>query len=215
LEWSNRVIFFRRIYTPWGMYSEGVMKMIKTNLIVDTKGLSCPMPVVKTKRAMNEVNEGQVLEVQATDKGSKADLKAWAQNSGHQYLGLIEENGVFKHFIRKAANDEVVEKKHPHTIDIGDFAIKIREDDSIVILDVREEAEYAFSHIPNAVSIPLGVLEDRVNELNQDKEIYVICRSGSRSDLAAQLLTKKGFAKVINVIPGMSEFSGETTSITG
>lgn len=189
--------------------------MIKTNLIVDTKGLACPMPVVKTKRALNELNEGQVLEVQATDKGSKADLKAWAQNSGHHYLGLVEENGVFKHYIRKAANDEVVEKKHPQTINNEEFANRIHEGSNIVILDVREEAEYAFSHIPKAISIPLGELEKRVNDLSQDAEIFVICRSGSRSDLAAQLLTEKGFTNVINVIPGMSEWSGETISING
>ena len=53
--------------------------MIKSDVQLDAKGLACPMPIVKTKKAMNDVEEGQVLEVQATDKGSVADLAAWSK----------------------------------------------------------------------------------------------------------------------------------------
>ncbi|KPC97477.1 Sulfurtransferase TusA [Geobacillus sp. BCO2] len=56
--------------------------MIKVDMTVDAKGLSCPMPIVRTKKAINELQPGQVLEVQATDKGSKADIKAWAEAQG-------------------------------------------------------------------------------------------------------------------------------------
>ena len=55
-----------------------------------------------------------------------------------------------------------------------------------LILDVREAAEYAFGHIPGAKSIPMGELESRLEELNKEQEIYVICRTGKRSDLAAK-----------------------------
>ena len=58
--------------------------MIRVDMTVDAKGLSCPMPIVKTKKAINDLQPGQVLEVQATDKGSKADIKAWAESTGHQ-----------------------------------------------------------------------------------------------------------------------------------
>lgn len=81
----------------------------------------------------------------------------------------------------------------------------------MTIVDVREPAEYAFSHVPNAVSLPLGEMEDRMSELTSDKQIYVICRTGTRSDLAAQKLADSGF-DVINVVPGMSEWTGPTTS---
>ncbi|MGJ7923243.1 sulfurtransferase TusA family protein [Neobacillus sp. LXY-4] len=189
------------------------MKSIKTNLVLDVKGLACPMPVVKTKKAMNELLEGQVLEIQATDKGSKADLKAWSQNSGHQYLGVFEEENVIKHFIRKATNDENVEKKHPNVATNEELAELLQKEENLVVLDVREEAEYAFNHIPNAVSIPLGELEQRFNELNKEDAIYVVCRTGSRSDFAAQILTKNGFKNVINVLPGMSEWTGKTTGL--
>ena len=59
----------------------------------------------------------------------------------------------------------------------------------MVILDVRESAEYAFNHIPAAKSLPMGELEQRMGELDKESEIFVICRTGSRSDLAAQKLT--------------------------
>ena len=59
---------------------------------------------------MNDLEEGQVLEVQATDKGSKADLAAWASTVGHQYLGTVEEGDVLYHYIRKCSNDTLDEK---------------------------------------------------------------------------------------------------------
>jgi rhodanese-related sulfurtransferase/TusA-related sulfurtransferase len=188
------------------------MEQIKANVILDAKGLACPMPIVKTKKAMNGLEAGQVLGVQATDKGSKADLAAWAQSTGHQYLGTLEEGEVLMHYLRKSSNDETIERKHPYVIDNDELEIRLEtNDNNMVVLDVRENAEYAFNHIPNAISIPLGELEKRIDELSKEAEIYVVCRTGSRSDLAAQNLTEKGFSKVINVVPGMSQWSGKTT----
>ena len=189
------------------------MESLKVNLVLDTKGLACPMPVVKTRRAMNELAAGQVLEVQATDKGSIADIKAWSKSSGHQYLGMIEENKVLKHFIRKSSDDETIEIKHPHIANNQELEKKLQDGSSIVVLDVREAAEYAFNHIPNAISIPLGELAERMGEFNKQDEIYVVCRTGNRSDVSAQLLAENDFAQVINVVPGMCEWSGETTGI--
>jgi rhodanese-related sulfurtransferase/TusA-related sulfurtransferase len=182
---------------------------MKANVILDAKGLACPMPIVKTKKAMNNLEAGQVLEVQATDKGSKADLKAWAESTGHQYLGTLEEGEVLMHYLRKSSNDETIERKQPNVIDNNDLETKLEANAKIVVLDVRETAEFAFNHIPNAVSIPLGELEKRFDELSKEAEIYVVCRTGSRSDLAAQKLAEKGFTNVINVVPGMSQWSGK------
>ena len=69
--------------------------------VVDATGLACPMPIVRTKKAMNELEAGQVLEVHETDKGSKKDLTAWAKSGGHELLKDTEENGVFKFWIKK------------------------------------------------------------------------------------------------------------------
>lgn len=186
------------------------VESLKTDLVLDAKGLACPMPIVKTKKAMTNLDAGQVLEVQATDKGSKADIKAWAESSGHQYLGTIEEGDVLKHYLRKSSGEENLERKHQTIISNEELQKKLENpSDTITILDVRENAEFVFNHIPNAVSIPLGELENRINELNRECEIFVVCRTGTRSDFAAQKLTEKGFTNVINVVPGMSEWTGK------
>jgi rhodanese-related sulfurtransferase/TusA-related sulfurtransferase len=190
------------------------MTSLKTDLVLDAKGLSCPMPIVKTKKAINGLEAGQVLEVQATDKGSKADIKAWAGRSGHQYLGTIEDGEVLKHYLRKSTNEETIERNHPNTTTNVQLEEKLASNDTIVVIDVREAAEFVFNHIPNAISIPLGELEDRLNELNKEDEIFVICNTGNRSDLAAQKLTEEGFKTVINVVPGMSEWTGRMISLS-
>ncbi|MDL4839691.1 sulfurtransferase TusA family protein [Aquibacillus rhizosphaerae] len=187
------------------------MESLNANFVLDAKGLACPMPIVKTKKAMKDLEAGQVIEVQATDKGSKADMEAWANSSGHQYLGTLEEGDTLKHYLRKSSEEDTVEKKHPYIATNEELESKLTKD--IVVLDVRESAEYAFNHIPSAVSIPLGELDDRVKELNKEDKIYVVCRTGSRSDLAAQKLAQNGFENVINVIPGMSQWTGETTKL--
>lgn len=189
------------------------MNDIKVNVILDAKGLACPMPIVKTKKAMNGLEAGQVLEVLATDKGSKADLKAWAGSTGHQYLGTLEEGEVLKHYLRKSSGVDTVERKHPNVVSNEELDQKLKETNELVIVDVRESAEYAFDHIPNAISIPLDELESRLNELNKEDALFVICRTGNRSDLASQKLAENGFANVMNVVPGMSQWTGETKSI--
>lgn len=189
------------------------MEMIKTDVILDAKKLACPMPIVKTKKAMNNLEAGQVIEVQATDKGSKADIKAWSESSGHQYLGTLEEGDVLKHYLRKASGEEKLEKKHPHVVSNDELDQKLSSNEELIVLDVREHAEYVFSHIPKAKSIPLGELENRLNELNPETPIYIVCRTGNRSDLAAQKLTEKGFTKVINVVPGMSKWVGQIEKV--
>lgn len=68
---------------------------------LDAKGLACPMPIVKTKKAIQELESGQVLEVATTDAGAKADLTAWASSTGHSLLDDSEENGVYNFWIQK------------------------------------------------------------------------------------------------------------------
>ncbi|MFD2682391.1 sulfurtransferase TusA family protein [Bacillus seohaeanensis] len=69
--------------------------------IVDAKGLACPMPIVKTKKAMNELESGQVLEIHTTDKGAKSDLSAWAKSGGHELVKQEEANDIFMFWIKK------------------------------------------------------------------------------------------------------------------
>lgn len=182
---------------------------ITANEVLDAKGLACPMPIVRTKKAITNLEPGKVLEVKATDKGSTADIRAWAEGTGHQYLGTIVEDGVLKHYIRRASDHEIkAEKKFEHVIDLEELQQKIEANENVAVLDVREPAEYAFGHIADAINIPLGELDDRIDEIKSDKELFIICRTGSRSDLAAQKLTEKGMENVKNVVPGMSQWNG-------
>lgn len=69
---------------------------------LDAKGLACPMPIVKTKKAIDKINSGEVLEVLVTDKGALNDFKAWAGAGGHSIVEQKEEAGVLYFYIQKA-----------------------------------------------------------------------------------------------------------------
>ncbi|AHL70120.1 sulfurtransferase TusA family protein [Bacillus altitudinis MN12] len=71
--------------------------------ILDVTGLACPMPIIRTKKKMNDLAEGQVLEIHATDKGAKADLAAWAKSSGHELITQTDEGHVLKFWVRKGS----------------------------------------------------------------------------------------------------------------
>lgn len=75
---------------------------MESTKVLDAKGLACPMPIVRTKKAMDDLKSGDVLEVHATDKGSKSDLTAWAKSGGHELIRDAEEDGVLKFWIKKA-----------------------------------------------------------------------------------------------------------------
>ena len=75
------------------------MNITKT---LDAKGLACPMPIVRTKKAIDTINSGEVLEVLATDKGALNDFKAWASAGGHTIIEQTEKAGVLRFLIQKA-----------------------------------------------------------------------------------------------------------------
>ena len=69
---------------------------------LDVKGASCPMPVVKTKAAVDDLAEGAILEVVATDPGSMSDIDGWAAGTGGVELVDQEEgDDVYRHYVRK------------------------------------------------------------------------------------------------------------------
>lgn len=74
---------------------------MNSDKVLDAKGLACPMPIVKTRKAINELERGQVLEIHATDKGAQNDLAAWAKSTGHELVKMAEENQVYKFWIKK------------------------------------------------------------------------------------------------------------------
>ncbi|MBZ0157691.1 MAG: sulfurtransferase TusA family protein [Alphaproteobacteria bacterium] len=68
---------------------------------INTSGLACPMPVVNTKKAIQKLQPGQVLEVIATDNTSRSDIPVLLKKLGHELLSMKEENGVITFLIRK------------------------------------------------------------------------------------------------------------------
>ncbi|MDA8418127.1 MAG: sulfurtransferase TusA family protein [Desulfobacteraceae bacterium] len=74
---------------------------LKVDLTLDAKGLSCPMPLLRTKKEIGKLKSGQVLEVLGTDPGSRNDLPGWCEKSGHTFLGEREGEGFIHFFIKK------------------------------------------------------------------------------------------------------------------
>lgn len=69
---------------------------------LDCRGLSCPMPLLKTKKQLAKLKSGQVLEVLGTDPGTKNDLPSFCKRSGDEYLGEEEDSGFFRMYIKKS-----------------------------------------------------------------------------------------------------------------
>ena len=67
---------------------------------LDVKGLNCPLPILRTKKALAEMESGQVLRVQATDPGSLKDFPAFAMQTGNELVEQKEENRVFEFFLK-------------------------------------------------------------------------------------------------------------------
>ncbi len=68
---------------------------------LNLKGLSCPLPIVKTAKAMKGLAPGELIEVFATDPGSVPDFKAWAQSTGNQLMESSEAGGVYRFVLKK------------------------------------------------------------------------------------------------------------------
>lgn len=82
------------------------MSTLKENVTadqtLDVRGMGCPMPLLKAKKAVEALEGGKVLEVLGTDPGSKNDFASWAEKTGNEYLGFVEPAaGQFKFYLRK------------------------------------------------------------------------------------------------------------------
>ncbi len=84
---------------------------------------------------------------------------------------------------------------------------KLRANPNVLVLDVREDTEYAGGHIPGAVLLPLGQIPNRLNDIPKDKTVIAVCRSGHRSNQATQLLRQQGFDNVHNMLGGMNAWA--------
>ncbi len=72
---------------------------------LDCSGMACPMPILKTKKAIDALQIGQVLKLIATDPGSTSDMDAWTKKTGHELVGSENEGGKFIFYIKKAKKE--------------------------------------------------------------------------------------------------------------
>ena len=70
--------------------------------VLDCKGLSCPLPILKTKKQMDTMESGQILKMEATDPGSVNDVNAWTRRTGNELVTHSEEGGLYIFYIKKA-----------------------------------------------------------------------------------------------------------------
>jgi TusA-related sulfurtransferase/rhodanese-related sulfurtransferase len=176
---------------------------------VDARGLSCPMPIVRARKAIDTLQVGDVLEVLVTDKGAPADFRSWCQQTEHKFLDAEQEQGYTRLLVKKLV-PETKEKGrvYPHEMTNDQLLARLQAGEWTTVVDVREADEYAAGHIPGAILVPIETIEDAAVDLDPSAEIAVVCRSGCRSDYACQMLSRKGFGGVWNVVPGMSGWTG-------
>jgi tRNA 2-thiouridine synthesizing protein A len=70
-------------------------------VVLDVRGLNCPMPLLKAKKALNDLQPGSLLRVLATDPGSVRDFEVFSRQSGHALLESRQEDGTFVYLLRK------------------------------------------------------------------------------------------------------------------
>ena len=70
---------------------------------LDAKGLNCPMPIVKTKKAMKNLSGGDILTVEATDPGSVKDMEAFCRTTGHELVDSSDADGIYIYQIKKSS----------------------------------------------------------------------------------------------------------------
>jgi len=74
---------------------------VKADMVQDSIGQMCPMPIAFMAINMRKLEAGQVLEIQADDEGAHADIPAWCDQTGNEFLGEEEDDGYFRYLVKK------------------------------------------------------------------------------------------------------------------
>jgi TusA-related sulfurtransferase len=75
--------------------------MVQADKIQDSIGQLCPMPIAHLARNMRKMETGQILEIRADDEGAHADVPAWCEQTGNEFLGEEDAGGYFKYYVKK------------------------------------------------------------------------------------------------------------------
>jgi len=77
------------------------LKNLNADKIIDARGTACPGPLLAAKKAIGNIQMGQIMEILSADEGTRRDVPKWATKKGHDYLGTLEESGYFRIFMKK------------------------------------------------------------------------------------------------------------------
>jgi hydroxyacylglutathione hydrolase len=121
-------------------------------------------------------------------------------------VGLDSTRGFLEGKMHAWAN-EGLPTNHVGQLSVEELHLRITKGEGIALVDVRARSEFEISHIRGAINIPAPELRTRHKELEKNKQVILICRTGHRSSLAASLLKQHGFEDVSSVAGGMQGYS--------
>ncbi|HNW69446.1 MAG TPA: sulfurtransferase TusA family protein [Bacteroidales bacterium] len=78
------------------------LKNLKAAQVVDARGTACPGPLLAAKKAIGEIESGEIMEVLSSDEGTKHDIPRWCEKMEHEFLGILEEDSYSRLFLKKA-----------------------------------------------------------------------------------------------------------------
>jgi len=78
------------------------VKALNVKQIVDARGTACPGPLLAAKKAIGEIESGEIMEILSSDEGTKHDIPRWCEKMEHEYLGILEEDSYTRLFLKKA-----------------------------------------------------------------------------------------------------------------
>lgn len=78
------------------------LKNITADLTVDARGTACPGPLLAAKKAIGELESGEIMEILSADEGTKHDIPRWCDKVGHEYLGFTDLDSYTRLFLKKA-----------------------------------------------------------------------------------------------------------------
>jgi len=77
------------------------LTIMEADKVVDARGTACPGPLLAAKKAIGEIQSGEVMEILSADEGTRRDVPKWANKKGHEYLGTLEDSGFFRIYLKK------------------------------------------------------------------------------------------------------------------
>lgn len=77
------------------------LKALTADKMVDARGVACPGPLLAAKKAVADIDEGQIMEILSSDEGTTSDIPRWCKKMDYEYYGVIEEDGIYRLFLKK------------------------------------------------------------------------------------------------------------------